>query len=445
MRGWRSVLLCMLCLAAPAAVFGHSHLSDDPRVARARALIGAGALEEALGLLRRLPADHPDRTDIRFLAGLAAIRAAERAGDEASRGALLDEAVAALRAILVDDPSLVRVRFELARAFFLKGRDGLARRHFRQVLASRLQPGVAEHVGGYLQVIRARRRWDAWIRLQAAGDTNVAAASDEESVLIAGVPFRMDGSSRARSGIGVAVKVGGEYRHRLGARLQWRLGADATFDLGSGRTFVAARTGPRLLIDAASELSLLGVARQWRGGGPERRETGLRIEAERRLTDRLTVNGHASWSRRRDRKPGGDFDGPMRHAALGAAWLASPTVRVDASAGWLRQRPRAPRWRNRGLQASLGVSVAARRGLTLGASVSWQRTVYEGNWHPLTRTPGEPRKDRLIRLRAAALNRGFTLHGFSPELAVVREVNRSSAQLRSYRRNRLEAQLIQQF
>ncbi len=31
MRGWRSVLLC---LVAPVAAFGHLHLSDDPRIAR---------------------------------------------------------------------------------------------------------------------------------------------------------------------------------------------------------------------------------------------------------------------------------------------------------------------------------------------------------------------------------------------------------------------------
>ena len=55
----------------------------------------------------------------------------------------LDEAIAAFRAILVDSPELVRVRLELARAFFLKGEDTLARRHFEQVLAGRLPPPVA--------------------------------------------------------------------------------------------------------------------------------------------------------------------------------------------------------------------------------------------------------------------------------------------------------------
>ena len=39
-------------------------------------------------------------------------------------------AIAAFRAMLVRRPELVRVRLELARAFFLKEEDRLAERHF---------------------------------------------------------------------------------------------------------------------------------------------------------------------------------------------------------------------------------------------------------------------------------------------------------------------------
>ena len=58
-----------------------------------------------------------------FLIGLAATGASQQpdlADDE--REALLDEAIASLHTMLIDRPGLVRVRLELARAFFLKGR-----------------------------------------------------------------------------------------------------------------------------------------------------------------------------------------------------------------------------------------------------------------------------------------------------------------------------------
>ena len=53
------------------------------------------------------------------------------------RDELLDRAIAEFRAILVARPNLVRVCLELARAFFLKGDDSLARRQFEIVLAGK--------------------------------------------------------------------------------------------------------------------------------------------------------------------------------------------------------------------------------------------------------------------------------------------------------------------
>ena len=166
------------------------HLSGDPAVNRARALIQAGEHEAALSILRPLAATlaaagpgRADRTDIRFLTGLAAVRAAQRPGrTEESRDALLDEAIAALRAILVERPGLVRVRLELARAFFLKREDGLARDHFERVLAGRPNPAVAANVRRFLGEMRARRRWSAHFGMALASDSNLNAASADDTV-----------------------------------------------------------------------------------------------------------------------------------------------------------------------------------------------------------------------------------------------------------------------
>ena len=83
------------------------------------ALVKAGKFEEALGILRPLAQGRAVEANVLFLIGLAATGASQQpdlAGDE--REALLDEAIASLRAMLVDRPDLVRVRLELARAFF---------------------------------------------------------------------------------------------------------------------------------------------------------------------------------------------------------------------------------------------------------------------------------------------------------------------------------------
>ena len=144
------VLLCHALVALAVAASDRSHLSSDPRVKHARALVERGRFDAALVVLRPLAPDHPDQTDVRFLIGLAAIGAATRPDtDDEQRTLLLAEAIAALRAILIDRPGLVRVRLELARAFFLKGEDDLSRDHFERVLAGQPPPAMVAISSGF--------------------------------------------------------------------------------------------------------------------------------------------------------------------------------------------------------------------------------------------------------------------------------------------------------
>ena len=136
------------------------------------------ALVIAAGLYLFAAAAHgQDATGERFRAGMEALAAAQAAADPDARDGKLDEAIAAFRAILVDRPELVRVRLELAHAFFLKEEDSLARRHFEQVLAGTPPPAVAANIRRFLDIMRARRRWEAHFGLAVAPDSNLNAAS----------------------------------------------------------------------------------------------------------------------------------------------------------------------------------------------------------------------------------------------------------------------------
>ena len=48
-------------------------------------------------------------------------------------------------------------------------------------------------------------------------------------------------------------------------------------------------------------------------------------------------------------------------------------------------------------------------------------------------------------LSVTVLNRGLTVLGFSPQLALVNEVRTTNAQARDYKRNRAELRFVQQF
>ena len=450
--------LAGLLLAVPA-----SGAKTDPApspiaaIAEARTLIRTGRFEEALGVLRPLAEGRRANADVAFLFGLAAVGAADKPGlSDGARDALLDEAIGVFHAMLVERPGLLRVRLELARAFFLRGRDGLARRHFGQVLAGNPPAGVALNVHRFLGEIRARKRWTMRLGFALAPDTNIGAGSDDRIIYIHGLPFRRNQEELTSSGIGVSAWAGGEYQYPLadpGTRSgasRWRLRAGADIwrreyrESDFDRMSLAAYLGPRWLIGRGTEASLLAsVQRHWSGNDPDHRALGFRVEGRQRLSRRTMADARVSWHERRyDERT--NLDGPAMDVSLGAGWVASPTLRIDAALGWGQERPEEERWRHERRWVQLGASVALPWGFTVGGSGTLRWTDYEGNWFPFTED-GSPRRDLIRSLRLSAHNRAFTLEGFSPQVSVVQEQRTSNAQLHDYERISGELRFVRLF
>ena len=348
-----------LLLAAPMSNAAVNPPSPAPDASGAQALVKAGKFKEALTVLRPLARGRTVEANVLFLIGLAATGASQQpdlADDE--REALLDEAIASLRAVLINRPDLVRVRLELARAFFLKGEDSLARGHFERVLAGRPPAPVVANVQRFLAEIRARRRWTMYLGAAVSPDSNIGGASDEQIIYINDLPFRRDAEELTTSGIGVSVWTGGEYQHPLGDRLRLRLGGDLSRQDYGGRkfdqTFVSAHIGPRWLVDKDTDVSLVANARRrWTGTAPSYDDLGVRVEAGRRLTPRIRVSGRASWYHR-DYLTRDFLDGPILDFTLGGSWVILPILRADGAAGYARERPKSERWRNASRSAASG-------------------------------------------------------------------------------------------
>ena len=446
---WALALLVPFAATSVAVSDERSHLSSDPAVNQARALIESGRYSEALQVLRPLALAHLDRTDVLFLVGLAALGTAQLPEiAEPERTAFLDEAVAAFRAILIDRPGLVRVRLELARAFYLKGDDYLSREHFERVLAGRPPPAMVANIQRFLEAIRTRRRWTGHFGAALAPDSNITTASDEKVVYIHGLPFHRDVDATARSGLGAMLWGGGEYQHPLSRRLRLRTRADLARREFAGskfdQTFLSAHIGPRWLVGQATEVSLLGSARRrWTGGKPHSHALGTRLEAIHRFSRQLAAHGRASWHQRYYEQDE-SLNGPHTDLSVGGIWQATPTMQVDAIVGFTHEHPRSPLWRNSGRWGRLSASVGLPRGFTVGVSGELVWTRYKGSWAPFT-PDGSARKDRTRVLRASVLNRSFTVFGFSPQLVLVNEIRTSNAQLYDYRRNRAELQFVRQF
>ena len=417
--------------------------------AEAKALVDGGRFEDAVVMLGPLVRGGEVEADDLFLFGLAAVGASQQPGiGEARREALLDEAIASFRTMLVNRPELVRVRLELARAFFLKGVDSLARRHFERVLAGEPPEAVAANVRLFLLRIRARRRWDMHVGAAIAPDSNIGGGSDERTIQIFGLPFERDAEELTTSGVGLSVWGGGEYQHPLGERVLLRAGADLSRREHEGsafdETFASTHVGPRFLIDRDTEVSVLAVASQrWAGTVKDFHAVGGRVEAGRRLSRSVTANGRLSWEDRHYRTRT-SLDGDALDLSLGGAWVIAPTVRAEVSVGYGRERPEWVRERHERYRAGAGVSVILPRGFTVGGGGEYRWTNYEEGWFPHV-PDGGAREDRTWSVRASVYNRGITVYGFSPEVAVVHEVRKTNAQLYDYDRTRGELRFVRQF
>ena len=422
----------------------------DPAAAAetARALLQEGRFAEALDLLRPLAQGREVDAGVVFLIGLAATELSQHPGvGGAGREALLEEAIAAFRFMLINRPELVRVRLELARAFFLKGEDSLSREQFERVLAGNPPDPVVANVRSFLAQIRARRRWTLHGGFALAPDTNIGATSEERIIYIAGLPFERDAQELSTSGVGLSAWLSGEYQYPWGDRSRLRAGADVSRrDYGGSQfdqTFVSVHGGPRWLVGANAEASMLAsVHRRWMAGDQLYDALGARLEGARRVSRRVTTNARASYHERSYRTQS-YLDGPVADVMLGGIWIVSSTIRADAALGWGQERTDLERWRHQRKWLRLGLSVALPRGFTVGGSGEMRWTDYEGNWFP--HTSGEPREDRTRSLRISVHNRAFAWKGFSPRLSLVHEVRDTNAQLYDYRRTGGELSFVRVF
>ena len=398
----------------------------------------------------------PDDTRITalFRVGMAALAEADQSDDRAARRQLYDRAITAFRLILVNRPDLVRVRLELARAFFLKGQYELARRHFELVLAGGVPPPVAANIRAFINAMQTTRRFSGYFGAAIAPDSNLNAASENEVIYLDTVfgrlPFQRQGNVGAESGLGISVWGGGEFQHPdpHNERLRLRLGADVAVREYPGgdfdQLFLAAHAGPRWLASARTEFSLLGtVQRQWLGGSRYADELGVRLELDRRLTQGLWGRGTASV---RNRDHLHDFlDGPLTEFTLDLAWTPAPVFRVHWTAGYEHSHAESIHWRSITRWLRVGTSLVLPYGFTLGTSAQVRRIRYDGSGQAHLTLHGRQRFDRIHTVGLTVLNRAVTLFRFSPQLALVHEVRITNAQAQDYERNRAELRFVRQF
>ena len=384
-----------------------------------RLLIRAGRLEHARAFLEQArPAGDEEWVERLFLLGRIEMqlgmprRAAER-----------------FEAILARRPDLTRVRLELARAYFLTGRDDKARYHFTASLADELPSSVEAAVEGFLRGIDARKRWSVSLSASMLPETR---RSDREEVLIGGVPFRLSEDARASSGVGGLLSAGASFSPAITDDMRGVLAASAAAKLYERSDWndisASGDLGLTRLYDDGSVSGGLRLGRRWVGGDGYHRSLGPWAQARWRLSGSTHLGvalsaGYRSHDERRDR------DG----------WRIAATPRLVHALDSRTSINVEPTFEVVGAKADhhgsrlLGFGATLARAFEGGLSISLTAGAHVRRHAADDPLFGSRQIDRNLQLGFRLLHRSLRYGGFAPWIGYSLEWNRSSIPIHDYR------------
>ena len=383
------------------------------------------------------PAQQPAELDIRigrqFIDGMNSFASKDYPAAEA-----------AFRRILDRNPTLLRVRLELARTLFMEKKDEQADYHFRLAAGERPPAMVARNITRFRDAIRARRSWRFNFDFGFAPDTNINSATDKQTIDIYGLPFRLDPNAHARSGTGAFV--GGDASVRLN-----RFGKVPVYLAAYGRwlryrhsqfndAYTGAEVGPEFQVGGGRLRTTARGVLRWYGGRRLVTSIGAGLDYEKLVGDKLIVGGtllvrHNNYARRRD------VDGWDSEARISANRPLGPTTVGFAYGGiernWAIDRGQAF-WRGR---LGLGILKEVGWGLRPQLSVDVARQFGDGPLAPF----GKRRRDWLLQGSFSIYKRDWNMKGFAPSLTLTATRNFSTLPLYREKRVRGEIRLTKAF
>jgi len=231
-----------------------------------------------------------------------AIEADFQDGLEALEAGDAPQAIKLLLAILAADPTLDRVRLELARAYFLNEDWSDARREFFVVLSADVPDAVRDNVIRFLRAIDARRGWtwklDAGLRNAPGAGRRYR--SDTVTVNVAGEPVAFEIDQPDDHEIGAFVDAGLEFRRPLIVRHRGgTLSGVAAVEVAGSRfkddDFNEEAIGGDFRLQWAFPQTTYSIGptarRFWEAGARTADSLGLAITAEHRTRDGIQLFG----------------------------------------------------------------------------------------------------------------------------------------------------------
>ncbi|MEM7568581.1 MAG: surface lipoprotein assembly modifier [Pseudomonadota bacterium] len=346
------------------------------------------------------------------------------------------KAIAILRAILVDQPTLTRVRLELGRLLFETKQYTAARYHFDLALSQAPSGAVSANVRQYLREIDLRRGWQAALEVRLVPDSNANAAPAAASVELFGLPFELSDEARAQSQFGLAVDASAGFRHQLNAksRLNMRLsGGYVAYENSdfNDASLVFAPALERVLKRGILSVEPIVFAR-WFGGQRFNAGGGLTVSLRQRLSQKMSLLSFVS----------------VRHTDYALSSLNSQTYQLGANVSraftsatfaqfgltYTANQARDAFFSYHALGARFGIGREFSKGVTL----NWQGDIRPALYRDVPSLFGRRRKDLFAQSTLSLTKRDWALWGFAPVFRYVYARNASSIDLYRYGRHRGE-------
>jgi len=425
--------LAVVLLLSSADTAAAAPITAAATVDSAKSLMLSGRREEAKSLLQDLARERPASNDVAFLLGLLAIDATDYQG-----------AIGHFRDILVREPSALRVRLELGRAFYLSHDYENAYRQFQLARAGRLPSGVAATIDKFVAAIRREKNWSYSFDIAIAPDSNINNGTSSRETEIFGLPFELSSDSQQRSGTGLAVTGRGEFSPRLGETLHLRMGGSVERREYKAHDFddmtMAAYAGPRIVL-SDWDLSILGTGFRRTFGGRRLSEGfGTRFELIHGFGARTAIS--LALAVQEVRYPHYRLQsGRSYSAALSLVRALTPASILTARVGAGRQSTKTPELSSSSIWTSVGYYRDLEGGFSIYAEPSYGVSRY-GAADPFF---ARRRVDRLAQLQIAVLNRRIVLSRFTPRIALTIARRSSTINVYDFTQRRLEVGFTSSF
>ena len=409
-------------------------LSAESLIEAARAALAKGELEDAEFLLGGIKPGEGNADDLDFLYGSIAMARED-----------WQTAIARFRAMLIRDPTLPRVRLDLALAYFRAKEDGSATYHFRQVLGDKdLPPVVRARTLAFLDTIRRRKTWSVSTAVALAPDSNINAATSSRQVNLFGFPAQLSEDARQTSGVGLNANISAGYEARISPDLRFRTSArlyTRTYKKSkfNDRT-LTLRAGPRFLFEKFDLRPELTARARRLSGEMYSRAAGIELSGDWHLAPAWRLSAAVGGERIFYETFLGD--GNMYSTQMGLAHALGPATLLRADGAFRREAVESEAYSWREFIVGASATRELPRGFVVTAGSSYRLRRYD---RPIAAFGPEARQDRTLAGRIKVSNRHIELFGFMPELTVRHERRSSNLSLYDYERNLIEVGVVRTF